>query len=78
MKAKKMDSFTAVGIAEGLIESDSFEQTLSAWATIAHTGIHRSLQGFFGRTLEAIVEQGLVDWEGNIFPEKANTIRYKQ
>lgn len=69
MKAIKMDSFNAVGIAEGFVESDSTEQILSAWAYIAQNGLHRSLQGFFGRNVEELVNKELIDFEGNIYPE---------
>jgi hypothetical protein len=69
MKAIQMDNFTAIGIAEGFIESDSTEQILSAWANIAERGLHRGLQGFFGRNVQTLVEQGLIDWGGNIHPQ---------
>lgn len=72
MTAQKMDTYTAVGIAEGFIESDSLEQVLSAWATIARTGMYRNLQGFFGRNVERLVQQDLIDWDGNIYPENVD------
>ena len=54
-----MDNFTAVGIAEGFVEAESDEQTIEAWQHLIDTGLAWSLQGFFGRTASAMVQQGL-------------------
>jgi hypothetical protein len=53
-----MDSYTAVGIAEGFIEADSAEQVIEAWQTLIDTGLCWKLQGWFGRTANALIEQG--------------------
>ena len=44
-----MDSFNAVGIAEGFIEADQDEQ-IEAWQYLHTSGLAYKLQGFFGRT----------------------------
>jgi hypothetical protein len=62
---KQLDAYTAVGLAEGFVEGTSTEQ-LEAWAYIARTGMYRSLQGFFGRTIQSMVDNGTMDWDGNI------------
>ena len=54
-----MDNFTATGIAEGFIESDDQEEILEAWQHLIDTGLAWSLQGWFGRTAENLIEQGL-------------------
>jgi len=54
-----MDSYTATGLAEGFIEADSQEQVLEAWQHLIDTGLCWQLQGWFGRTAAALIEQGL-------------------
>ena len=54
-----MDSYTAVGIAEGFVESESEEQTIEAWQTLINTGLAWSLQGWFGRTARNLINNGI-------------------
>jgi hypothetical protein len=54
-----MDSFNAVGIAEGFIEAESEEQVIEAWQHLIDTGLCWQLQGFFGRTAAALIERGI-------------------
>lgn len=56
-----MDNFTAVGIAEGFIEADSEEQVLAAWQHLVNTGLAWSLQGWFGRTAQRLIDDGLIE-----------------
>ena len=55
-----MDNFTAVGLAEGFIEADSEEQIIEAWQYLHDTKIGYQLQGFFGRTLNQLLEEGII------------------
>ena len=55
-----MNTFDAVGIAEGFIEADSQEQVIEAWQHLIDTGLAWKLQGWFGRTAAALIEQGVV------------------
>jgi hypothetical protein len=55
-----MDTFTAVGIAEGFIEAESDEQVLEAWQTLHDTGVAYTLQGWFGRTARQLIDEGLI------------------
>jgi predicted transcriptional regulator YdeE len=54
-----MDDFTAVGLAEGFIESDDKKEITKAWQHLINTGLVNKLQGFFGRTAERLIEQGI-------------------
>ena len=55
-----MDNFTAVGIAEGFIEPESEEQFLQAWQWLVDTGLAWQLQGWFGRTAQAMIDNGYI------------------
>lgn len=54
-----MDTYTAAGIAEGWIDADNDEQVIEAWQKLIDTGLAWTLQGWFGRTAAAMIEQGL-------------------
>lgn len=54
-----MNLANLVLIAEGAIPADSEEQYLEAWQQLIDTGLCWRLQGFFGRTAEALIEAGL-------------------
>ena len=56
--APKMSVFNATMIAEGVNEADDEEQYLAAWQLLVDTGICWQLQGFFGRTAQAMIDNG--------------------
>ena len=55
-----MDDFTATGLAEGFIEADSEEQVIEAWQHLHDTGLAYRLQGWFGRTAQNLIAQGVI------------------
>ena len=56
-----MDNYTAVGIAEGFVEAESEEQVIEAWQHLVNTGLAWSLQGWFGRQAQAMIEAGSIN-----------------
>ena len=50
----------AVGLAEGFIEAESEEQVIEAWQYLHDTRIGYSLQGWFGRTLKQLLDEGII------------------
>jgi hypothetical protein len=55
-----MDTYQAVGLAEGFIEADTEEQVIEAWQYLHDTRIGYELQGFFGRTLNQLLNEGII------------------
>jgi len=64
-----MDDFTATMIAEG-VEVASPQKTLEAWAHLIKTGLCWSLQGFFGRTAQTFIDNGMISSGGTIDYER--------
>jgi hypothetical protein len=60
-----INTFQAVGIAEGFIEADSEEQVLEAWQYLVDSGIVWQLQGWFGRTATDLIERGFITVSSN-------------
>lgn len=54
-----MDALTAVGIAEGFVEAETEEQVVEAWQHLIDTGMAWTLQGWFGRQAQALIEAGV-------------------
>lgn len=54
-----MDALTAVGIAEGFVEAETEEQVVEAWQHLIDTGMAWTLQGWFGRQTQALIEAGV-------------------
>ena len=56
-----MDDFTAVSIAEGFCggEDATQEQKIEAWQHLIDTGLCWRLQGWFGRTAQHLIQEGI-------------------
>jgi len=57
----EMDSFKAAMIAEGVQEPESEDQMFAAWQYLHDTGLAYSLQGWYGRSAQNLIEQGLIE-----------------
>ena len=60
---KNMNNITdymAVGLAEGF-EEGTEEQVIEAWQHLHDTGLAYKLQGWFGRTAQSLIEQGVIN-----------------
>jgi hypothetical protein len=57
-KLKVMDDYRAVALAEGTEEGTEEEKVL-AWQHLIDTGLAWTLQGFFGRTAQALINEGI-------------------
>lgn len=57
-----MDNYAAVATAEGFCEGENAtrEQQIEAWQHLVDTGLAWKLQGCFGRTATALIEQGII------------------
>ena len=62
---KKLTNFEATMIAEGEQEPESDEQYIQAWQQLIDTGLAWSMQGFFGRTASAMIQNGLCYYPTN-------------
>ena len=60
MENNKLDNYTAVGIAEGFIETDDEQEILEAWQHLVDTGLAWTLQGWFGRTARHLIDEGVI------------------
>ena len=58
-----METFDAVMIVEGSQEVATLEEYLAAAQHLLDTGVCWQLQGFFGRTIKALIEQGYISNE---------------
>ena len=59
---KKMDTYSAVAIAEGFDGEDHTEdEIITAWQFIIDKKLYLSLQGWFGRTARQLIDAGVCE-----------------
>jgi len=58
---KSLTPYMATAFAEGFCEGEgaSKDEQLSAWQYIIDKGLTGQLQGFFGRTADSLINQGI-------------------
>ena len=59
---KTLTPYMATAIAEGFCEGENAtkEEQMAAWQYIHDKGLTRQLQGWFGRTVQDLIGQGLI------------------
>lgn len=64
----KWTPYLATAFAEGFCEGEgaSLEQQIEAWACLIKTGMCWSLQGWFGRSAQGLIESGRIKKDGTI------------
>ena len=55
-----MTTFEAIQIIEGLVPDQPEERINEAWQTLVDTGVVWRLQGWYGRTAAAMIEEGIL------------------
>ena len=58
-KQTKLTNYKATMIAEGVQEPDYPEQYIEAWQHLIDTGLVWQLQGWFGRTAQTLISEGI-------------------
>ncbi len=53
-------SQNAVGLAEGYLDTEDEQDIIDAWQHLHDTGLAYRLQGWFGRTAQSLIEQGVI------------------
>ena len=57
---RKLDNYLATGLAEGF-EQGTEQEVIAAWQYLHDTGLAYKLQGWFGRTANDLIEQGIIN-----------------
>ena len=58
--AQEMDDYLATGLTEGFIDAEKEGDVIAAWQYLHQTGLAYRLQGFFGRTVRDLLDQGII------------------
>ena len=62
----KIDPYSACGCFEGFEPREDILDNIRAASFIAGIGLWKTLQGHYGRTINSMVENGIMTWEGII------------
>ena len=56
----KLTTYRAIGLAEGF-EEGTEEEVIEAWQHLHDTGHAYNLQGWFGRTAQYLIQEGIIN-----------------
>jgi hypothetical protein len=60
---KNMTPYRACSCTEGFNDEEASEaEILAAWQYISDTYLWRNLQGFYGRTVMTLLDEGIIDF----------------
>lgn len=62
----EITDYMAVGVAEGFEETNGGTDAIRAWSYICGKQLHRGLQGFFGRQVNSLIENGVLRGNGKV------------
>jgi hypothetical protein len=65
-----MNPMKAYSIVGGVREPENYREYLEACAYMLKTGLYLSAPGHIGRGLAQLLEEGLIDTEGNVYHEE--------
>jgi len=57
---RKLDNYLATSLVEGF-EQGTKQEVIAAWQYLHDTGLAYKLQGWFGRTVKQLIEQGIIN-----------------
>lgn len=55
-----MNTYDAIGLCEGFVEAESEDTIIEAWQYLHDTGLAYRMQGWFGRTAQALIAEGVI------------------
>jgi hypothetical protein len=62
----EITDYTAVGVAEGFVETEGNTDAIRAWSYICGKELWKGLQGFFGRNVNTLIEDGVLRGNGKV------------
>ena len=73
---REVTNYSACAVAEGFCEGEgaSIEDQMKAWSHLIKTGLCWNLQGWYGRTANSLIENGIIAVDGTINWEKVNNL----
>jgi hypothetical protein len=54
-----LSNHRAIALVEGITEAKSEAEYYAAWQHIIDQGLHRTLQGWYGRSAQVLIEEGI-------------------
>lgn len=68
-----INNYLAVGYAEGFEETSNTNDIIRAWSYICGTKLYLSLQGWFGRNVQSLIDNGILELDGTVNWDEINT-----